>query len=60
MKKLLVKIVAFSFLVAGFSTSFFAADCTGIAMKDAKGVAEISQQYELSEYEKAELQNEIF
>jgi peptide/nickel transport system substrate-binding protein len=55
MKKLLVKIVAFSFLVAGFSTSSIAADCTGITMKDTKGVAggKYPQQYELSEYEKA-------
>ena len=39
MKKLLVKIVVVSFLVAGFSTSSFAANCTGITMKDTKGVA---------------------
>ena len=55
MKKLLVKIVVVSFLIAGFSTSAFAAKCTGITMSDTKGVAggKYPQQYELSEYEKA-------
>ena len=55
MKKLLVKFVVVSFLVAGFSTNSFAANCTGITMKDTKGVAggKYPQQYELSEYEKA-------
>ena len=38
-KKLLVKIVVVSFLIAGFSTSAFAAKCTGITMSDTKGVA---------------------
>ena len=55
MKKLLVKFVVVSFLVAGFSTNSFAAKCTGITMSDTKGVAggKYPQQYELSEYEKA-------
>ena len=55
MKKLLVKFVVVSFLVAGFSTNSFAAKCTGITMSDMKGVAggKYPQQYELSEYEKA-------
>ena len=55
MKKIFIKIVVVSFLVAGFSTTAFAASCPSITVSDMKGVAggKYPQQYELSEFEKA-------
>jgi len=54
-KKIIIKIVVVSFLVAGFSTTSFAASCPSITVSDMKGVAggKYPQQYELSEFEKA-------
>ena len=55
MKKILIKIVVVSFLVAGFSITSFAASCPSITVSDMKGVAggKYPQQYELSEFQKA-------
>ncbi|MCH2377658.1 MAG: hypothetical protein MK231_04755, partial [Pelagibacterales bacterium] len=55
MKKIIIKIVVVSFLVAGFSITSFAASCPSITLSDMKGVAggKYPQQYELSEFEKA-------
>ena len=47
MKKIFIKIVVVSFLVAGFSTTSIAASCPLITVRDMKGVAggKYPQQY---------------